>query len=275
MDLTIPHTFLPLAFFELGRTVISTYTAGIVLLVIGLLAAKSDVAKARGLDKVVAYGNLFFALPLAVFSAEHFSAAKGISQIVPKFMPWPLFWTYLVGVALLAASLSIATKILVQWSGLLWGIMMFLFVAMMDIPGTLAQPHNRFNWILTLRELSFGAGGWALAGGALKREGLGGSWLISVGRIIIGGAAVVYGVQHFFHPFKGAGCSSGDGDARLDSGQDDHWLRYGHDFGGWRIVYRTRAEDADGGHLSWHMDCASGLHRLFGDPYCIISSSEH
>ena len=104
MDLTIPHTFLPLAFFELGRTVISTYTAGIVLFVIGLLAAKSDVAKARGLDKVVALGNLFFALPLAVFGAEHFSAAKGISQIVPKFMPWPLFWTYLVGVALLAAA---------------------------------------------------------------------------------------------------------------------------------------------------------------------------
>ncbi len=201
----IPRAFLVLAFFELGRTVISTYTAGIVLFVIGLLAAKSDVVKAHGLDKVIALGNLFFALPLAVFGAEHFSAAKGISQIVPKFMPWPLFWTYFVGVALLAASLSIATKILVQWSGLLWGIMMFLFVAMMDIPGTLAQPHSRFNWILTLRELSFGAGGWALAGGALKRDGLGGSWLISVGRIIIGGAAVVYGVQHFFHPINAPG----------------------------------------------------------------------
>ena len=78
-------------------------------------------------------------LPLAVFGAEHLSAAQGISQIVPSFVPWHLFWAYFVGFALLAASLSIATKIQVQWSGLLFGSMMFLFVAMMDIPGVLAD----------------------------------------------------------------------------------------------------------------------------------------
>ena len=53
-------------------------------------------------------------------------------------MPWRLFWAYFVGVALVAASLSIATKIQVRWSGLLLGLTMFLFVAMMDIPR-----HNR------------------------------------------------------------------------------------------------------------------------------------
>ena len=132
------HTTILATFLEISRTVVSTYTAGIALLVIGALTARNDVAKARGLDRVVALSNLFFALPLAVFGAEHFSAARGIMQGVPKFMPWPLFWTYFVGVALLAASLSIATKIQVRWSGLLFGIMMFLFVAMMDLPGTLA-----------------------------------------------------------------------------------------------------------------------------------------
>ena len=48
-------------------------------------------------------------------------------------MPWRLFWAYFVGFALLAASLSIATKIQVRWSGLLFGIMMFLFVVTLDI----------------------------------------------------------------------------------------------------------------------------------------------
>jgi uncharacterized membrane protein len=195
------HSTIVAAFFEISRTVVSTYTAGIVFLVIGALAARNDVAKARGLDKVVALSNLFFALPLAVFGAEHFAAARGISQLVPKFVPWPLFWTYLVGIGLLAASLSIATKIQVRWSGLLFGIMMFLFVAMMDLPGTLADPHNRFNWTLMLRELSFGAGGWILAGGAMAgRDGDWGSKLITVGRIIIGIAAMFYGVEHFLHP---------------------------------------------------------------------------
>jgi len=206
MHPTIPNPFPALLFLEIARTVVSTYTAGVVLLVIGALAARNDVAKARGLDKVVALSNLFFALPLAVFGAEHFAAARGIMQMVPKFMPWPLFWTYFVGVGLLAASLSIATKIQVRWSGLLFGIMMFLFVAMMDLPGTLADPHNRISWVLMLREMSFGGGGWILAGTALAGpEMRGRSTLITVGRVIIGITAMFYGVEHFLHPVNAPG----------------------------------------------------------------------
>ncbi len=176
--------------------------AGIVLLPIALWAVKADFAQAHGLDKIVALGNLCFAIPLAVFGAEHFAAARGIMTIVPKFMPWPLFWTYFVGVALIAASLSIATKIEVGWSGLLFGIMMFLFVAMMDLPGTLTDPHNRIDWVLLLRELSFGAGGWLLAAGALARSGRKASKLIPIGRIVIGIAAIFYGVEHILYPLN-------------------------------------------------------------------------
>jgi len=195
-----PLTFLA-AFLEISRTVNSMCIAGIVLFVIGVLAAKNDVAEARGLDKIVALGNLFFAVPLGVFGAEHFAAAQGISQLVPKFMPWPLFWTYLVGCALLAASLSIATKIQVRWSGLLFGVMMFLFVSMMDLPGTLKDVHNRISWALLCREMSFGAAGWVLAGNAMAEvDTQGGSALIFIGRIVIGTAAMFYGVEHFLHP---------------------------------------------------------------------------
>lgn len=201
MHLIISNTFLGLMFLEISRTVISTCFAGIALFVIALLATKSDVEQARGIDKVIALANLCFAIPLAVFGAEHFAAAQGISQLVPSFVPWHMFWTYFVGVALVAASLSIATKTQVRWSGLLWGIMMFLFVAMMDIPGTVAEPHNRISWTLLFREMSFGSGGWCLAG--LAMEGgrpQGKSRLVTVGRVVIGIGAVFYGVEHFLHP---------------------------------------------------------------------------
>jgi uncharacterized membrane protein len=194
--------FVGVLLFEFSRTAFSMSIAAIVLFPIALWAVKSDLAHERGLDKIVALSNLCFALPLAVFGAEHFSAAAGISQGVPKFMPWPLFWAYFVGVALVAASLSIATKIQVRWSGLLFGCMMFLFVAMMDLPGTLAEPHNRINWVLLLRELSFGAGGWVLAGGAMARKDGLASKLIMIGRIVIGVAAIFYGVEHFLHPLN-------------------------------------------------------------------------
>jgi hypothetical protein len=196
------HSTILLAFLEFSRTAFSMTTAGIVLLPIALWAANRDIAEARSLDKFVALSNLCFALPLAAFGAEHLSAAQFIQQGVPSFVPWHLFWTYLVGFAHLAACLSIATRIQVRWSGLLFGIMMFLFVALMDIPGALATRGNRFGWTLLLRELAFGGGGWLLAAGAMREQGhgQGGSKLVLVGRILIGVAAVFYGVETFLHP---------------------------------------------------------------------------
>ncbi|PYX37787.1 MAG: hypothetical protein DMG81_13355, partial [Acidobacteria bacterium] len=121
-------------FFEFSRTAFSMSAAGVALLVVGLLAAKNEIAQARGLDKIVALTNLCFAIPLAVFGAEHLSAGKFMIDLVPPYMPWRLFWIYFVGFALIAISLSIATRILVRWSGLLFGVMMFLFVAMIHFP---------------------------------------------------------------------------------------------------------------------------------------------
>jgi len=73
---------------------------------------------------------------------------------------------------------------------------------MLDIPGAVASPRDRFGWTLTLREMLFGGGGWILAGNALREQGhgQGGSKLITVGRVIIGIAAIFYGVEHFLHP---------------------------------------------------------------------------
>jgi hypothetical protein len=195
------HITILAAFLVISRTVSSMCTAGVVIILVAIWAAKTDIAKARGLDKVVALSNLCFAAPLAVFGALHLAAAQGLATMVPSYMPWKLFWAYFFGFALLAASLSISTKILVRWSGLLFGIAMFCFVAMMDIPGSLATPKDRFGWILTLREMLFGGGGWILAGNAMREQGRGqvGKKLITVGRVIIGVAAIFYGIENSMH----------------------------------------------------------------------------
>src|SRR5437667_3326613 len=134
------HTTILATLFEISRTVVSMGGAGILLFLVALWAAKSDIARAGGLDKIVALSNLCFAIPLAVFGAEHISGARFSMLSVPSYMPWRLFWAYFVGFALLSASLSIATKTQLRWSGLLFGIMMVLFVAMVHIPRALASP---------------------------------------------------------------------------------------------------------------------------------------
>ncbi len=196
------HSFILVVLFEFPRTPVAMCAAGLLLFLIALWAARADIAQARGLDKIVALSNLCFAAPLAVFGALHLSSVDFVLPMVPSYMPWHLFWAYFFGFALLAASLSIATKIQVRWSGLLFGVAMFLFVAMMDIPGSLANPRDRFGWTLAIREMTFGGGGWILAGNALREQGggQGGSKLITVGRVIVGIAAMFYGVEHFLHP---------------------------------------------------------------------------
>jgi hypothetical protein len=105
------HTTILATFFEISRTAVSMCIAGILIFFVALWVAKTDLARTGGLDKIVVLSNLCFAIPLAVFGAEHLSGARFIMLAVPPFMPWRLFWAYFVGFALLSASLSIATKI--------------------------------------------------------------------------------------------------------------------------------------------------------------------
>jgi uncharacterized membrane protein len=195
------HTTLLAAFVALSRTPLSMCSAGIVIFLIALWSAKADIVRAHGLDKIVALSNLCFAVPLAVFGALHLSGVDFVLPLVPPYMPWRLFWAYLVGFALLSSSLSIATKIQVRWSGLFFGIMMFLFVAMLMIPGAIANPRDRFAWTIVFRESSFGGAGWILAGNATNGwRGPTKTTLITVGKILIAIAAIVFGIEHFLHP---------------------------------------------------------------------------
>ena len=186
-------------FLEFSSTAFWMSAAGLALLVVSLLAAKNDIVRACGIDKVIALTPLYFAIPLAVFGGEHLSGGIPV-EAVPSYMPWRMFWVYFVGFALIAASLSIATKIQVRWSGLLFGAMMFLFVAMLHLPGAI-RVGGRIAWTVVIREISFGGGSWVLAGIAMggyddaRRRSL-----IAVGRVLIAIAAIVFGVQHFLHP---------------------------------------------------------------------------
>ena len=198
----MPPTILA-TFLEISGTAVAMCSAGVALFLIGIWAAKNDIVQARGMntDKIVALANLCFAVPLAVFGALHLFGPEFVKDLVPKYMPGRMFWVYFVGGALIAASLSIAAKIGVRWSGLLVGIMMFMFVAMLYLPFALRHMDARITWTIVFREMSFGGAGWILA--AMAKDGWRGkarTTLITVGRIVIALAAIFFGVQHFLHP---------------------------------------------------------------------------
>jgi len=76
---------------------------------------------------------------------------------------------------------------------------MFLFVAMIHFPGAV-KSGDRIIWTIVIREMSFGGGGWVLAGVALGQHRGRGHILITVSRVLIAIAAIFFGVQHFLHP---------------------------------------------------------------------------
>jgi uncharacterized membrane protein len=176
--------------------------AGLVYLVAGVFVLRKEISAARGWDKLIALGCVFIAVPLAVFAPEHFHGGPSyIQEMAPVWMPARWFWPYLVGCALLAAATSLTVRKFVRLSSTLLGLMFFLFVCMIYIPFALAHPKGRFGWTYALRDLSFCAGAWALAGLYSRASSPQlGKWMILFGRIVIATAAIFYAVQHFLHP---------------------------------------------------------------------------
>jgi uncharacterized membrane protein len=178
--------------------------AGIVSLVVGLFLVQARFRAVSGADRIVVLGPVFEAVALAVFAAEHFTAAQDLMGIVPRWLPGPLFWTYFVGAAWLAAAISFIVWRLVHWSAPLVALMFVIIVVTIDLPNLPAHTGERLFWTLTVRELAFGAGAMVLAGSVWPR-GMAGTVLIWLGRGIVGAVLIFYGIQHFLFPLFAPG----------------------------------------------------------------------
>jgi uncharacterized membrane protein YphA (DoxX/SURF4 family) len=175
--------------------------AGLALLTLGFINIRSELAILDWPDKLILCGPVFVAASLAVFGAEHLVLSHSVSQVVPDWMPAPLFWTYLVGLALLAAALSLALGKYVPLSAPLLAIMFLVFVLLIHIPGVVAHPRNRIYWIVLLRDIAFAGGALALAGHATQPSRLHRPYRrIFLGRICIAVPLIVFGFQQFLHP---------------------------------------------------------------------------
>ncbi len=170
--------------------------AGVAALAAGLILVRPRFAAATGAGKVLVFGPVLEAVALAIFAAEHFLAARDLAGIVPRWLPAPLFWTYLVGVALLAAAISFIAWRCVRWSASLLALLFLIIVATVDLPNLPANLHDRLFWTLTVRETCFASGAMVLAGSVWAR----GRALAIVGRTLVALTFLFYAMQHFLFP---------------------------------------------------------------------------
>jgi len=187
--------------------VIWSYSVFGLVLVIGLVTIflRGDWQKARGFDKLILFGPLFYAAPLAGFGTEHFTLTKIIASLIPQWIPWHMFWAYFVGASFISAAFSLVTRIQARLAASLLALTFFLFVVLMDAPGWLRHPGNRIFLALALRELSFSGGPLALAASLTpnknKEDRSHGSahLLAAIARYFIAIPVLFYSFEQFMH----------------------------------------------------------------------------
>ena len=80
------------------------------------------------LYKLAPIGMYLFAMMLYNFSVAHIANINGISSIVPKYIPFPRFWTVMGGIALMGSAISIFTRYKTEKITLLLAAVLFIWL---------------------------------------------------------------------------------------------------------------------------------------------------
>lgn len=177
-------------------------SAGLIMLVLGIISYRRVLRVAQPLESLIRFSPVLMAVSLAIFSMEHFFDATELAAIVPAWLPFPVFWTYAVGGALLAAAISFVARKQMRWSAPLLTILFLTFVLTIHVPNTITHWKERIFWTLIVRESLFAAGTLVLAA-SLWRDGATKAYssvLGRIGRTIAGIALLYFALQQFFHP---------------------------------------------------------------------------
>jgi uncharacterized membrane protein YphA (DoxX/SURF4 family) len=93
------------------------------------------------LAKIAPLGMYLYAIMLYNFGVGHFNNLEGVSNIVPKYIPFPEFWTVLGGVALMGSAISIFRRFNVRIILLLLALNLFIWLLLLHLYYTILFPH--------------------------------------------------------------------------------------------------------------------------------------
>ena len=171
------------------------------MLVIGIIRVRNDATRAQGVDRIVVFGPMFLAIPMAVFGTNHFLFAESVVPLIPSWIPWHLFWAYFVGACLIAGALSLVVRIYAALAAAMFATMLLLFEALISVPKALEAPGDRFAWAVVLRDLAYASGAAAFATAQPPPNGVArGAGLLKAARLSMGFALLFFAVEHFLHP---------------------------------------------------------------------------
>ena len=108
--------------------------------------------------------RILYGIPFVVFGIMHFIYANGMKGMIPSFLPVPIFWVYLTGVALIAAGVAIITKIHIKLAALLLALLLLIFIIFIHLPMVFKAATRNMALTALLKDVSLAAGALIIAG---------------------------------------------------------------------------------------------------------------
>lgn len=106
-------------------------------------------------------GKLMYAGPMAMFGIFHFMSAEGMTGIVPDFLPAPIVFVYLTGVALILTAVAIVIGNKAKLATQLLGLMLALFAVLIHLSGFLAQDPASSS--MFLKDIALAGAAWYMS----------------------------------------------------------------------------------------------------------------
>jgi len=151
-----------------------TALAGGAFVVAGSLPDQMNAERSsfiKFLEKLITFGPFLFCTTMVLYGIAHFFYAPYISPLVPTWLPWHMFWTYFAGMMLIGSGIAIVLKIQLKRVAFLLALMIFIWLLIIHIPQTVADPFGgHCNALIGASSaLSFSATAFIIAGMAGKK----------------------------------------------------------------------------------------------------------
>jgi putative oxidoreductase len=116
------------------------------------------------MKRITTLGRILFAVPFALFGINHFLMLNYYLGMLTSFVPLGAYTIILTGIMLIAASISIITKILVKFSTMMLAIMLFIFIITIHIPHLFTDADKTITLIALLKDISLMGGSLMISG---------------------------------------------------------------------------------------------------------------
>lgn len=114
-------------------------------------------------DRGIRAARLLFIAALPMFGLAHFAYDELTASLVPKWLHFPLGWTYLTGAASLAAAAGMLFGVLPRLAVNLEAAMLWIFTLVVWVPILVAAPRDQGTWAEFLISGAIAAAAWLVA----------------------------------------------------------------------------------------------------------------